>query len=215
MPEYNSKGAWPAIPNHGGLQPKLFPPKVAEANSQSNPNPSWFNSQTSIQPKFFSQKTSCLMGSSPTSSNSHWFGHVKAFIQNNPISINTSPVTVYKAPFTVSSIMFHMQEWCNLARDDVLSLRKTPPLVSFFGWLVCIILFWMNVILDPHQKGRTHMKCQEKIGTWEGEEITEWWRILHSEEHHIVIFYSDIFYYKLHSLITLSDVPRGDQMKVV
>jgi hypothetical protein len=29
-----------------------------------------------------------------------------------------------------------MQEWSNLARDDVWRLRKTPPLVSFLvGWL--------------------------------------------------------------------------------
>jgi hypothetical protein len=30
---------------------------------------------------------------------------------------------------------FHAQEWFNLTRDDVLSLRRTPPLVTFVvGW---------------------------------------------------------------------------------
>jgi hypothetical protein len=29
-----------------------------------------------------------------------------------------------------------MQEWFNLARDDVVRLRRTPPLVSSFGWLL-------------------------------------------------------------------------------
>jgi hypothetical protein len=52
-----------------------------------------------------------------------------------PISVTTSPVIVYKAPFTISSYAFHMQEWSNRARDNVLRLYKTVPLVSFFGWL--------------------------------------------------------------------------------
>jgi hypothetical protein len=33
-----------------------------------------------------------------------------------------------------SSYAFRTQEWFNLARDDVVRLRRTPPLVSFFGW---------------------------------------------------------------------------------
>jgi hypothetical protein len=33
--------------------------------------------------------------------------------------------------FSNSSYAFRMQEWFNLARDDVLRLRRTPPLVSF------------------------------------------------------------------------------------
>jgi hypothetical protein len=37
-----------------------------------------------------------------------------------------------------------MQEWLNLARDDVWRLRKTPPLVSFFGWLVGFNLSTFN-----------------------------------------------------------------------
>jgi hypothetical protein len=80
-------------------------------------------------------RTSCLMGSS---SNSPQFEQVKAFSQdNNPVSVSISQVIVYKAPFTISSHAFRRQKWSNLARDSVLRLHKTPPLVSF---LVCWLL---------------------------------------------------------------------------
>jgi hypothetical protein len=46
------------------------------------------------------------------------------------------PFIVYKALFTIPSNAFRTQEWCNLATDDVLRLRKTSPLVTFLvGWL--------------------------------------------------------------------------------
>jgi hypothetical protein len=63
--------------------------------------------------------------------NSHWSEHVKAISQyNKPVSSSISPVTVHGF-FSSSSYMFRMQEWFNLARYDVLGLRRTPPLVSF------------------------------------------------------------------------------------
>jgi hypothetical protein len=34
-----------------------------------------------------------------------------------------------------SSYAFRTQEWFNLARDDVVRLRRTPPLVWLVGWL--------------------------------------------------------------------------------
>jgi hypothetical protein len=116
----------------------MISPQVAGAICQSDPNPSGFNSQTSIQPKFLSYRTSCLIASPPTSSNSPSLEHVKAFCHNeNPESLSTSPVLVYKAPFTISSNAFRTQEWSDLSRDNVLRLLKTLPLVSFlFGWLL-------------------------------------------------------------------------------
>jgi hypothetical protein len=52
-----------------------------------------------------------------------------------PISISISPLIVSTVLFK-SSYAFCTQEWFNLARDDVVSLRWTQPLVSFFGSLV-------------------------------------------------------------------------------
>jgi hypothetical protein len=53
-----------------------------------------------------------------------------------PVSASTSPIIVYKAPFTVCSNVFLAQEWSNLERDDVLRLLKSPPLGTFLvGWL--------------------------------------------------------------------------------
>jgi hypothetical protein len=73
----------------------------------------------------------------PTSSNRPQSEHVESFSQdNNPISVSISLIIVCKAPFTNSSHVFLTQEWYNLARDDVLRLRKTPPLVRLLGWLV-------------------------------------------------------------------------------
>jgi hypothetical protein len=46
------------------------------------------------------------------------------------------------SPFTISSNVFHTQEWSTLARDNILCMRKTLPLVRFFwlvGWLVGIV----------------------------------------------------------------------------
>jgi hypothetical protein len=40
-----------------------------------------------------------------------------------------------------------MQEWSNLARDDVWRLRKTPPVVSFLiGWLESGLHLFTEVI---------------------------------------------------------------------
>jgi hypothetical protein len=59
----------------------------------------------------------------------------KAFRHDrSPVSVSTSPVIAYKAPFTISNNAFRTHEWSILARDNVLLLRKTPPLVSFLGW---------------------------------------------------------------------------------
>jgi hypothetical protein len=51
--------------------------------------------------------------------------------------------------FTISSNAFRTQEWSNVARDDVSRLRKTPPLVSFFGWSVGVYVQYnhMQVVL--------------------------------------------------------------------
>jgi hypothetical protein len=43
IPGYNSKGARPAFPKHGGLQLKWLPPQVAESISQSDPHTSRLN----------------------------------------------------------------------------------------------------------------------------------------------------------------------------
>jgi hypothetical protein len=72
----------------------------------------------------------------PTCSNSPSSEQVKAFSQSyNPVTVSVSQVTVYKAPFTISSFAFRTEKWSNLAMDDVLLLRRTPPLASFLvGW---------------------------------------------------------------------------------
>jgi hypothetical protein len=58
--------------------------------------------------------------------------HVKAPSQDNKhIRVSISPVTLFKVPFSNFSYAFRRQEWFNLAREDVLRLRRTPPLVSF------------------------------------------------------------------------------------
>jgi hypothetical protein len=111
--------------------------QVAEAISQSDDSTSGFKPQRNIQPKSVSQRTRCLMGQSPTSSNNPKSGKVKVFHRDKyPVSVSTPPPRYsFKAPFTISSNAFSTQEWSNLARDDVWRLRKTTPLVSFFGWL--------------------------------------------------------------------------------
>jgi hypothetical protein len=59
------RGGRVRLPQSWRRSAKMSPPfQVAEAISQSDSNPSWFNSQKSIQLKFFSCRTSCLMGSS-------------------------------------------------------------------------------------------------------------------------------------------------------
>jgi hypothetical protein len=47
----------------------------------------------------------------------------------------------FKALFTISSNAFHMQEWSNLARDDISCLHLTLLLVSLLvvGWLAQLI----------------------------------------------------------------------------
>jgi hypothetical protein len=41
----------------------------------------------------------------------------------------------------ISSYAFRTQEWFNLARDDVVRLRRTPPLVSFLVGFFCWFVF--------------------------------------------------------------------------
>jgi hypothetical protein len=97
MPGYNSKGARPAFPNHGGLHLMWLLQKVAEAISQRDSNTSGFNSQRAIQPKAFSQRTNCLMGQSLTSSNNPLFEKVNAIRHdNNPVSVSTLPDIVLR-----------------------------------------------------------------------------------------------------------------------
>jgi hypothetical protein len=71
--------------------------------------------------------------------------HVKAFFHDkSPVSISTSPVLVYKAPFTISSYAFRPQEWSNQARDDV-ALAQDSAVSQRFGWLVAkkqLIIKW-------------------------------------------------------------------------
>jgi hypothetical protein len=49
--------------------------------------------------------------------------------------------------------VFRTQEWFNLARDDVVRQRRTPPLVSFFGWLG-----------PPDNTGGFHSALVDKLG---------------------------------------------------
>jgi hypothetical protein len=51
--------------------------------------------------------------------------------RQQPVTVSISPVTVLKVSFSNPSYTFVTQEWLNLARDDVLNLRRTPPLVAF------------------------------------------------------------------------------------
>lgn len=50
-----------------------------------------------------------------------------AFSQNNNRKLKHIPVTALKAPFLIPVI----QEFFNLVRDDVLRLRRAPPLLRF------------------------------------------------------------------------------------
>jgi hypothetical protein len=66
----------------------------------------------------------------------------------NPVS--TPPVIVlrHRLSFPAQCVSY-THEWTNLTRDDVLRLRKTPPLVSFMvglvGWLVFHIIMVQGV----------------------------------------------------------------------
>jgi hypothetical protein len=56
-----------------------------------------------------------------------------------PVSVSMCLVIVHKAVFSNSSNAFRTQGWFDLARDDVLRLHRTLPLVSYFwvvGWLI-------------------------------------------------------------------------------
>jgi hypothetical protein len=114
------------------------PPKSERPSTKAILTHSEFNSQTSIEPKFFRKGQIAWWDNPPTSSNRPYSEHVKAFSQdNNPVSVSTSPIRVYKAPFTNSSYAYRTQEWFNLAKNDVLCSRKAPPLASVLvGWLV-------------------------------------------------------------------------------
>jgi hypothetical protein len=88
------------------------PPQVAEAFSQSSLNIS------GLTPKY--------------PSNQILFAKDKF-----PNGIILPPVIVYKAQFINVSYAFCTQEWFNLARDDIMSWRRTPPLDSFLvGWSI-------------------------------------------------------------------------------
>jgi hypothetical protein len=64
-----------------------------------------------VQPKLSFQSTSSLMWAYHTSINISWYEPVKAFSQDsNPVSVNTSPVTVYEALFCKSCCAFRTQE---------------------------------------------------------------------------------------------------------
>jgi hypothetical protein len=59
---------------------------------------------------------------------------VKAFSQDrNLVSVSTFWVITCKAPFANSSYEFRAEECFNVARDDVLRLRKAPSLAF---WLI-------------------------------------------------------------------------------
>jgi hypothetical protein len=134
MPGYNWKETWPAYPNHGGLQPKLFPPSLKSQGPSAKAIPTLLSStprhpsnQSSIH-----KRQIAWWDHPPTSSNNPSSEHVKAFSQdNNLVSVSTSPVIVYKALFTNSRYAFRTLEWLNLTRDDVLRSRKPPPLATF------------------------------------------------------------------------------------
>jgi hypothetical protein len=71
---------------------------------------------------------------------------VNAFCQdNNPVSAST----VHKALFTNYSYLFRTQKWFNIARNDVVGLSETSPLVSLFvGWLVGLIKLSVVVLSE-------------------------------------------------------------------
>jgi hypothetical protein len=75
------------------------------------------------------------------SSNSHWPGAIQegSYITYISNTEDTSHVLLFK-----SSYAFRTQEWFNLARDDVVRLRRTAPLVSFFGWLVWLLGWYVS-----------------------------------------------------------------------
>jgi hypothetical protein len=141
MPGYNSKGARPAFPNHGGLQPKWFPPKSQRPFSQSVPNTSGFTpSEPSNQNPFHKGQVAWWDNLPPVAIPLVWKSQGLPPRQKSRWRKHT-PRCSFKAPFTISSNAFRTQEWLYLARDDVSRLRETPPLVSFYvGWLVRLSL---------------------------------------------------------------------------
>jgi len=99
-------------------------------------HPPGFNSQTSNQPKPFSYNTSCLTDSLPASRSNPWSEHAYTLSQEDkPVSVSI-PQLLYYGSFSSSRYAFRTQEWFNLARNNVLYLRTTPPLVSFWFYLV-------------------------------------------------------------------------------
>jgi hypothetical protein len=49
---------------------------------------------------------------------------------NKVVTVSISPVIALKSPFYNSSFAFRTQEWFNLARDNVLRMRRSAPLVT-------------------------------------------------------------------------------------
>jgi hypothetical protein len=89
------------------------------------------------------------------SSNSPSLEQVKALSQENSISICVSQVTVYKLPLTRSSYALHMQEWCNLLRDDILHLQRTTHLDLF-------LTIWCRLSLESIIRWKWHW-CKPSI----------------------------------------------------
>jgi hypothetical protein len=103
-----------------GLQPKRS-------------HPTRLSSQTSSHPVLF------VKGKLPdvfilSSGNSPHFEHVKAFSQGHkPVSVSTSQLLYLRYLFKSQLLFPYAGTVYNLARNDALRLRRTPPLVTFLA----------------------------------------------------------------------------------
>jgi hypothetical protein len=117
----------------------MIPPHVAEAIIESEPKRFWVYLLDTHPTKVPFAKDKLPVGIIlPSVAIAPSLEHVKDYSQDiNPVGVRTSPVVVYKTPVTISSYAFRSQKWCNLARDAILRLHKTPPTVFWLvGWLV-------------------------------------------------------------------------------
>jgi hypothetical protein len=131
MPGYNSKG-------HGLLTPIMEAFSQNYSPTSQRPSPKEFRTLLRWTSRHPSNQSSFRKGQTtwwdhpPTSSSIPRSEQVKAFGQeNNPVSVGISLAIVFKALFASSNYVICTQEWSNLARDNVMHLRRTPPLVSF------------------------------------------------------------------------------------
>jgi hypothetical protein len=111
--------------------------KVADAIGQSEPRPSGSNSHTSFRKGQTDRGSSSHQLQQPLAGSCHGLQQ-----DNKPVTVSTPSDTIFMALFSNSSYAFSTQQWIKLARNGILSLRETPPLVIFLvGWLVSCLSF--------------------------------------------------------------------------